>query len=140
MSRKGNCSDNAVAESFFSTLEFEGPATNTWRTVADAEPEMFRFIEGYYNATRLHSRNEYRTPNEVEADQRRVSLAAWSSRRRRARLPSSRRARVTRRRKAINCQPEQSLRPSARAAEPPSIGQFRGQSSDVSLQKPFTHS
>lgn len=76
MSRKGSCWDNAVAESFFSTLEFEGPATNTWRTVGDAEPEMFRFIEGYYNATRLHSRNNYRTPNETEADQRRVALAA----------------------------------------------------------------
>jgi transposase InsO family protein len=76
MSRKGNCWDNAVAESFFSTLEFEGPGTTTWRTVADAEPEMFRFIEGYYNATRLHSHNEYRTPNKTEADQRRVALAA----------------------------------------------------------------
>ncbi len=57
MSRKGNCWDNAVAESFFSTLEFEGPNTSTWRYVCDGEPEMFTFIESYYNQTRLHSYN-----------------------------------------------------------------------------------
>ena len=76
MSRKGNCWDNAVAESFFSTLEFEGPSTSTWRFVADAEPELLKFIEAYYNATRLHSHNGYRTPNETEADDRRVAAAA----------------------------------------------------------------
>jgi len=76
MSRKGNCWDNAVAESFFSTLEFEGPRTTTWRTVQDAEPEMFTFIETYYNARRLHSRNGYRSPNETESDWRSQALAA----------------------------------------------------------------
>ena len=76
MSRKGNCWDNAVAESFFSTLEFEGPNTSTWRYVCDGEPEMFTFIESYYNQTRLHSYNRYRTPNEVEADLRKGALAA----------------------------------------------------------------
>jgi len=76
MSRKGNCWDNAVAESFFSTLEFEGPNTSTWRYVRDGEPEMFTFIESYYNQTRLHSYNRYRTPNEVEADPRNGALAA----------------------------------------------------------------
>ena len=76
MSRKGNCWDNAVAESFFSTLEFEGPRTTTWRTVQDAAPELFTFIEGYYNARRLHSRNGYRSPNETESDWRSLALAA----------------------------------------------------------------
>lgn len=76
MSRKGDCWDNAVAESFFSTLEFEGPPTTGWRFVADAEPELLQFIEAYYNATRLHSHNGYRTPNETEADDRRVAEAA----------------------------------------------------------------
>jgi putative transposase len=76
MSRKGDCWDNAVAESFFSTLEFEGPDTATWRYVSDAEPEMFTFIESYYNQSRLHSHNRYRTPNEVEADLRDGALAA----------------------------------------------------------------
>jgi len=46
MSRKGNCWDNAVSESFFSTLEFEGPDPSTWRHLSDAEPELFTFIEG----------------------------------------------------------------------------------------------
>ena len=76
MSRKGDCWDNAVAESFFSTLEFEGPATNTWRYITDAEPELFVFIERYYNQTRLHSHNGYRPPNEVEACLRNRAMAA----------------------------------------------------------------
>lgn len=76
MSRKGDCWDNAVAESFFSTLEFEGPATTSWRAADDAVPSLFGFIEGYYNATRLHSFNNYRSPNETEADWRIVALAA----------------------------------------------------------------
>ena len=76
MSRKGDCWDNAVAESFFSTLEFEMAAGVAWRAAADAEPELHEFIESYYNARRLHSRNEYRSPNEAEADWRRQPLAA----------------------------------------------------------------
>lgn len=76
MSRKGDCWDNAVAESFFSTLEFEGPSTTTWRYVSDGEPEMFTFIERYYNQVRIHSYNRYKTPNETEADLRDGALAA----------------------------------------------------------------
>ena len=76
MSRKGDCWDNAVAESFFSTLEFEMAPGVAWRAAADAEPELHEFIESYYNARRLHSRNEYRSPNEAEADWRRQPLAA----------------------------------------------------------------
>ncbi len=75
MSRNGDCWD-AVAESFFSTLEFEGPRTTTWRIVEDAAPELFTFIESYYNARRLHSRNGYRSPNETESDWRSQALAA----------------------------------------------------------------
>ncbi len=40
MSRKGDCWDNAVAESFFSTLEFEGPPTRDWRDAADGHPDL----------------------------------------------------------------------------------------------------
>jgi putative transposase len=76
MSRKGDCWDNAVAESFFSTLEFEGPSTSTWRYVVDGEHELFTFIEGYYNQTRLHSHNAYRTPNEAEAELRNRARSA----------------------------------------------------------------
>ncbi len=76
MSRKGDCWDNAVAESFFSTLEFEGPSTAAWRDADDASPELFSFIEAYYNARRLHSRNDYRSPNETETAWRRSTLTA----------------------------------------------------------------
>jgi putative transposase len=68
MSRKGNCWDNAVAESFFSTLEFEMEPGQAWRYADDSRLELFNFIEGYYNAKRLHSRNGYRSPNITESD------------------------------------------------------------------------
>ena len=76
MSRKGDCWDNAVAESFFSTLEFEMAPGTAWCSADDAAPELFAFIEGYYNAKRLHSRNGYTCPNEAEADWRRQRRAA----------------------------------------------------------------
>ena len=74
MSRKGDCWDGA--ESFFLTLEFEGPTTATWRGVSDAAPVLFTFIESYYNQTRLHSHNDYRNPGETEADLRIRARAA----------------------------------------------------------------
>jgi len=76
MSRKGDCWDNAVAESFFSTMEFEMEPSAALRSAQDAEPELFDFIEGYYNARRLHSTNGYRSPNRAEADWRFLALAA----------------------------------------------------------------
>jgi hypothetical protein len=44
--------------------------------VSDGEPELFTFIERYYNQTRLRSHNRYKTPNEAEADLRDGALAA----------------------------------------------------------------
>jgi putative transposase len=76
MSRKGNCWDNAPAESFFSTLEFEMTPGSAWRTAADGHHEMFEFIESYYNARRLHSQNDYNSPNETEFNWRSRALAA----------------------------------------------------------------
>jgi len=76
MSRKGNCWDNAPSESFFSTLEFEMAPGSAWRKATDAEHEMFTFIESYYNARRLHSKNDYRSPNETEFNWRSRALAA----------------------------------------------------------------
>jgi len=64
-----------VAESFFSTLEFEAPISPTWRCVYDGEPEMLTFSESYHQ-TRLHSYNRYRAPNEVEAELRNGALVA----------------------------------------------------------------
>jgi putative transposase len=76
MSRKGNCWDNAPAESFFSTLEFEMVPGSAWRTATDGEHEMFTFIESYYNARRLHSQNDYNSPNESEFNWRSRAQAA----------------------------------------------------------------
>lgn len=66
-SATGNCYDNAVAESFFSTLEFEGPRTSQWRSAEDAERALPEFIERWYNEQRVHSFNGYRSPVEAEA-------------------------------------------------------------------------
>lgn len=44
------------------SLEFEGSSATTWRYFTDGRPEMFTFIERYYNQTRLHSHNRYKTP------------------------------------------------------------------------------
>ncbi len=62
MSRKGNCWDNAVAEAFFSTLEFELIEGANWATHAEARKAIFRYIEGWYNRERLHSSLGYLSP------------------------------------------------------------------------------
>lgn len=67
MSRKGNCWDNAVAESFFATLEFELIMTHRWATRDDARRAIFRFIEGWYNRERRHSTLGYISPAAYEA-------------------------------------------------------------------------
>jgi transposase InsO family protein len=55
MSRKGNCWDNAVAESFFSTLKGELIDRRTWRDAFDVRQAVFEYIEVFYNRRRLHS-------------------------------------------------------------------------------------
>jgi transposase InsO family protein len=66
MSRKGNCYDNAVAESFFATLEFELLMKNDWPTRAEARRAIFRYIETWYNPRRRHSTLGYVSPAEYE--------------------------------------------------------------------------
>jgi transposase InsO family protein len=66
MSRKGNCYDNAVAESFFSTLKNEFIHHQTHHTRDDASREIFAFIERFYNRQRLHQSLAYRSPLEFE--------------------------------------------------------------------------
>lgn len=66
MSRKGNCYDNAVAESFFSTLKNELIHHQTYHTRDDASREIFAFIEGFYNRQRLHQSLGYLSPLEFE--------------------------------------------------------------------------
>jgi putative transposase len=66
MSRKGNCYDNAVAESFFATLKKELAHHRRWRTRDEATPAIFEYIEGFYNRRRRHSALGYRSPVEYE--------------------------------------------------------------------------
>lgn len=60
MSRKGNCWDNSVSESFFHTLKTELVHPQTYQTRAGARQTIFEYIEVFYNRERLHSANGYR--------------------------------------------------------------------------------
>lgn len=73
MSRTGNCYDNAVAESFFSTLEFELVLTADWRTREEARTAVFEYIETWYNRKRRHSTLGYLSPADYE---RQLQVAA----------------------------------------------------------------
>ena len=64
MSRKGNCWDNACAESFFKTLKTEEVKTNGKYSAADVRQSVFYYIEAYYNRERSHSALDYLSPNE----------------------------------------------------------------------------
>ena len=67
MSRKGDCWDNAVAESFFATLEHELIMRRHWATRREARQAIFRYIEGWYNLKRRHSTLGYLSPAIYEA-------------------------------------------------------------------------
>jgi putative transposase len=67
MSRKGNCWDNAVAESFFATLELELIVNHRWATRDEARRAIFRYIETWYNRERRHSTLDYVSPVVYEA-------------------------------------------------------------------------
>ena len=62
MSRRGNCWDNAVAESFFSTLKIELAHDADWATHADARAAVSEYIEIFYNTQRRHSALGYVSP------------------------------------------------------------------------------
>lgn len=70
MSRRGNCWDNAVAESFFATLKTELVYRRRWSTRLELRNALFDYIETFYNRRRLHSSLGYRAPAEVEAEYR----------------------------------------------------------------------
>ena len=55
MSRKGDCWDNAVAESFFKTLKVEHIYRNSYKTFKQAELSVFEYIEAWYNVNRIHT-------------------------------------------------------------------------------------
>jgi transposase InsO family protein len=64
MSRKGDCWDNAVAESFFKSLKSEWLNHKKFKTRAEAENEVFSYIEIWYNRKRLHSALGYLSPEQ----------------------------------------------------------------------------
>jgi len=66
MGSVGDCFDNAMAESFFATLECELLARTTLATHAEARAAIFEFIEGWYNTRRRHSALSYTSPLEFE--------------------------------------------------------------------------
>ena len=66
MSRRANCDDNAVAESFFATLEWELIDNCDWRTRAEARLAIFEYIECWYNPKRRHSSLGYLSSAEYE--------------------------------------------------------------------------
>ncbi len=64
----GDCFDNAMAESFFATLECELIDRRTFETQAEARMAIFEFIEGWYNLRRRHSALGYLSPDEFERE------------------------------------------------------------------------
>ena len=67
MSRKGNCWDNAVVESFFHTLKVELVHHRRYLTRDEARQDIFEWVEVFYNRQRRHSTLGYRSPAEFEA-------------------------------------------------------------------------
>jgi len=64
MSRKGDCWDNAPTESFWGTLKQEWLNEKHFRTRAEAKAAVFEYIWIFYNRQRIHSSNNYQTPEE----------------------------------------------------------------------------
>ena len=71
MSRRGNCHDNAVAESFFNLLKRERIRRRTYKTREDAKSDVFDYIEMFYNPRRKHARNGMLSPAAFERQQQR---------------------------------------------------------------------
>jgi transposase InsO family protein len=67
MSRRGDCYDNAVAESFFKTLKVELVYQHKYRSRQEAKASIFEFVEVFYNRRRRHSSLGYKSPVEYEA-------------------------------------------------------------------------
>lgn len=76
MSRKGNCCDNAVAESFFHTIKTELIHTKIFKTKQEAKHAIFEYIEVFYNRIRIHSANQYLSPVEFENSQLKLREAS----------------------------------------------------------------
>ncbi len=68
MSRRGNCHDNAVAESFFATFKKRVTKRKIYTTREDAKRDVFNFIEMFYNPVKRHSHNDGMSPVKFEED------------------------------------------------------------------------
>ena len=66
MSRKGNCWDNAVTESFFKTLKAELLWRKAWSTRQEVEQAITSYINDFYNAQRMHSALQWKSPLDYE--------------------------------------------------------------------------
>jgi putative transposase len=79
MSRRGNCYDNAQAESFFSRFKAELIQEGIFETAEDAKSETFSYVEGYYNRTRIHSalgKSPMQFEKELKINKRRESFVS----------------------------------------------------------------
>ena len=76
MGSVGDAYDNAVAESFFSTLEAELLSRRRFTSQAEARMACFSYVEGWYNPVRLHSSLGYRSPMAYEAEREAVTSKA----------------------------------------------------------------
>jgi putative transposase len=68
MSRRGNCRDNAQAESFFARYKAELLGGGIFESIIQARSETFSYIEGYYNRERRHSALGYKSPEVFERE------------------------------------------------------------------------
>lgn len=75
MSRRGNCWDNAVAESFFATIKVELVHDAAWATRAAARAELVEYLEVFYNGQRRHSALGYLSPRAFERQREQEALA-----------------------------------------------------------------
>lgn len=76
MSRRGNCHDNAVAESFFQLLKRERIRRRTYSTRDAARQDVFDYIEMFYNPNRKHTNNGMLSPVDYEIKQQRMNKAS----------------------------------------------------------------
>ncbi len=76
MSRKGDCWDNAVVESFFGSLKQERVHWRHYQTRYEAQQDILDYISMFYNSYRLHSYLDYRSPNQYEMEMTELRKAA----------------------------------------------------------------
>ncbi len=76
MSRKGDCWDNAVAESFFNTLKTECVYQNTYQTKLQARVSIFQYIETWYNRNRIHTAIQMPIKDYAESTPAEINLVA----------------------------------------------------------------